>query len=214
MLTVSAIRSIMPLAGKAGDTYAPFLSAACDRFEINTPARLAAFLAQLAEESEQLTRVVECCNYRDPERLYMLFPRDFRDINDAIAAQARGEQAIANRIYANQNGNGAESSGDGWNFRGRGPAQLTGRNNYGAAGNTLGLDLLNHPELLEQPEHGANAAAWFWDVNHLNHYADAGQFQAICGVWNVGDAHAHAGAIIGLTDRTKFYSRGLETFKQ
>jgi putative chitinase len=213
MITADSLRSIMPLAGKYADVYAPLLSATADANAINTPQRMAAFLANLAVESMQLTCAVESCNYRDPARLLALFPHDFKDLADAQAVQARGERAIASRIYANQNGNGDEASGDGWLYRGRSLAQITGKRNYVIVGHVLELDLLNHPELLETPEHAANAAGMWWDNNRLNDYADAGQFQAICAIWNVGNARVPASAIIGFQDRARYYSRARDVFQ-
>jgi putative chitinase len=197
----------MPLSGLQATLYAPLLSATCDKYGITTPDRLSAFLANIAVESAQLTRVVESCNYRDPARLLSLFPHDFKDLADAKAIQVRGERAIANRIYANQNGNGPESSGDGWAFRGRSLGQVTGRNGYIIVGHILELDLLNHPELLEIPEHAADAAGVWWFNNHLNEYADAGRFQSVCGVWNVGNPTASTRAIVGYDERAKYYAR-------
>lgn len=203
-LDAGVLRAIMPRAGRYADVYAPHLAATCARFDIATPARMAFFLANVAVESTELTHVVEDTYYRDPARLLSLFPHDFKDLADARAVQAKGAQAIANRIYANQNGNGPESSGDGWNYRGRSLAQITGRHGYTVIGFNLELDLLNHPELLEAPEYAAAAAGQFWHNENLNRYADAGNFLAVCGVWNVGNPRASSRAINGYAERANF----------
>ncbi len=92
---------------------------------------------------------------------------------------ARHAEAIANNTYPNRNGNGDESSGDGWRFRGRGLLQITGRRNYRTVGDSLGLPLEIEPELLEQPEHAASSSAWWWAARGLNGLADRCEFAAI-----------------------------------
>jgi putative chitinase len=171
------------------------LQAACDRFEINTPLRLAAFLAQIGHESAGLSALVENLNYGAPG-LRTTFPSHF---TDAEASQyARQPERIANRAYANRNGNGDEASGDGWKFRGRACLQITGRRNYQLASIGIDLDLIAHPELLEQPADAALASAWWWSNHYLNGYADVGQFERITRVIN--------GGTNGLSDRLSLYA--------
>lgn len=101
-------------------------------------------------------------------------------------AYARQPEKIANRVYAGRMGNGPESSGDGWRYRGRGLIQLTGRDNHRAVGLALGLPLVEQPELLEQAEHAAQSAAWWWAKHGMNELADAGRIQDIGSVINTG----------------------------
>ena len=97
---------------------------------------------------------------------------------------ARKPEQIANIVYGGRMGN--TLPGDGWKYRGRGLIQVTGANNYRAAGAALVLDLVNHPELVEQPETAALVAGWFWQSNGLNELADAGRFQDIGSIINTG----------------------------
>lgn len=175
------------------------LADACAEFGIDTPARMASFLAQVAHESENLSRLVENLNY-SAEGLRGVFPRYFADPATALDF-ARQPQRIANRVYAARMGNGDEASGDGWRFRGRGLIQVTGRSNYSACGLALGLDLLAAPELLEQPGPASRSAAWFWSSRHLNGPADRGDIEAITRAIN--------GGLNGLDDRKAHYARAL-----
>ncbi|PYY88808.1 glycoside hydrolase family 19 protein [Pseudomonas sp. TKO26] len=161
----------------------PALNAAMARFKIDSPVRMAAFIAHIGHESGQLTRMVENLNY-SAERLQAVWPNRFDAV---LAAQvARKPELIADIVYAGRMGN--TLPGDGWKYRGRGLIQLTGANNYRAAGAALGLDLVNHPELVEQPETAALVAGWFWQSNGLNELADAMRFQDIGSIINTGRA--------------------------
>ena len=115
----------------------PHLIVAFDRFEIDTPRRMAAFIGQYGHETSGFTRLEENLYYTDPARIAQMFSA-LREVEKARAF-TRQPKALANRVYANRNGNGSEASGDGWNYRGRGLPHLTGRGNYRAAGSGLGL---------------------------------------------------------------------------
>lgn len=160
----------------------PALTAAMQRWGINTPARQAAFLAQIGVESAHLSAVVENLNYSS-EALVRTWPERFTpELAQRIGRTAdhpADQEAIANTAYSLRFGNGDAASGDGWRYRGRGLIQITFRANYRAAGAGLNLDLIAHPELLEQPVHAAAAAGWFWQAHGLNALADAGQFDRI-----------------------------------
>jgi putative chitinase len=162
------------------------LQVACDRFEINTPLRAAAFLATYGVESARLTALVENLNYSSAG-LLANFPNEF-DEEEALQ-YAHKPPMIANRAYANRNGNGDEASGDGWLFRGRGMG-ITGRRNYQLCGVGIGVDLIAHPELLEQPGDAALASAWYWFSRKLNALADAGNFLGVSKAVNLGSATA------------------------
>ena len=114
-------------------------------------------------------------------------------------AAARNPEQIANIAYGKRMGNTAP--GDGWEYRGRGLIQITGRANYMACGEALGLDLIAHPELLEKPQHACMSAAWFWATNALNTLADAGKFDAITQRINGGQN--------GAADRQALYAMAL-----
>lgn len=181
-LTVPILLSILPNARSQAGVFVPALSTAMARFKINSAVRAAAFIAQIGHESGGLTRLVENLNY-SAQGLANTWPVRFKDSNgqpSALANQiARKPELIANAVYGGRLGNGSVASGDGWRYRGRGLIQLTGKANYQEAGEALGVDLVAHPELLEQPEWACLAAAWFWSEHGLNELADAGKFEAI-----------------------------------
>lgn len=161
----------MPGASRANiDLFYEAIDNAMEEFDINTEARVAGFLAQIAHESGNLRAIRENLNYK-AESLTKVWPKYFPNI--AIANQyAKQPEKIANRAYANRMGNGPESSGEGWAYRGRGLIQLTGKQNYTNCGRALGYDLLNDPSYLETPEGAARSAAWFWASHGLNEIAD------------------------------------------
>jgi putative chitinase len=182
-LTEAQLVRILPNARPVAGVFVPTINAAIARYRIDSPVRLAAFVAQIGHESDQLTRLVENLNY-SAQGLANTWPGRYavdpqarvKTPNASAAALARRPEAIANNAYAERMGNGPEASGDGWRYRGRGLIQITGRANYAAAGAALSLDLVAQPELLEQPEHAAMSAAQFWSINGLNQLADAGRF--------------------------------------
>ncbi|HCE9578229.1 TPA: glycoside hydrolase family 19 protein [Pseudomonas aeruginosa] len=182
LITEQQLLQILPNAGHRAGFFVPALNAAIGRFGITSPVRVVAFLAQVGHESSQLTRLVENLNY-SAQGLAATWPSRYRGADgrpNALALNlASHPEAIANNTYANRNGNGDESSGDGWRFRGRGLLQITGRKNYRAAGAGLGQPLEQEPELLEQPEFAALSAAWWWASHGLNDLADRGEFAAI-----------------------------------
>jgi putative chitinase len=168
-----------------------------NRYGIVGTPRVAAFIAQVGHESGQLTRLVENLNY-SAEGLMKTWPSRFDFVR--ATATARNPEQIANIVYADRMGNTA--SGDGWKYRGRGLIQVTGRANYAACGEALGLDLINHPELLEQPQYAAMSAAWLWSANGLNTLADAGDLTKITQRIN--------GGTNGLADRQALYNKALK----
>ena len=180
-ITPSHLVAIMRCHDATARLWADPLNNACERFEINTPLRLAAFLAQVGHESGRMSRVVENLNYSAAGLMIQ-----WKDLFDAelAAACARQPERIANIAYGGRMGNTAP--GDGWKFRGRGLIQITGKSNYIACGAALQLDLLTHPELLERPQHAAMSAAWYWDSRFLNALADVGDIQNIGSLINTG----------------------------
>lgn len=181
------------------------LNVACGRFEISTPARLAAFLAQTAHESVGYTRLIENLNY-SAVGLMKTWPRRFPTIESALP-YARKPQRIASHVYANRNGNGPDmasdpASSDGWRFRGRGLIQLTFRGNYREAGAALQLPLETDPDLVTLPDTAALTAAQYWQSRGLNQLADLNSleaFDAISRRINGGNA--------GLLDRRRYWER-------
>ena len=188
---------ILPNAGRNAGVFVPVLNTAMGKYGIVTRLRIAAFIAQVGHESGQLTRLVENLNY-SAEGMMKTWPSRF-DLVRATAAARKPEQ-IANIVYGGRMGNTAP--GDGWKYRGRGLIQITGRTNYAACGEALGLDLLSKPELLELPQHAAMSAAWFWSMKGLNTLADQGQFMKVTRRIN--------GGLTGQTDRQALYDKALE----
>jgi len=180
MLTSSQLKAIIPLSTDENlKKFIQPLNAAAAIFRINTPLRLAAFIAQLAWETESLSKITESTFYSNADRLIELFPHAFASRNEALN-YIKNPERCANRIYAHKNGNGDEASGDGWKFRGRGGFQITGRSNYAECGKALGLlNLIEHPELLESPDWAVRSAGWFWNIHGCNELADVGMFGGI-----------------------------------
>lgn len=177
MITVASL-----IAAGIGPTqarqFASSLAAACARFDINTPPRVAAFIAQCRVESAGFTALEEGMSYSTPERIRQIFPSRVPSLADA-ATLVRKPQALANRVYSSRLGNGDEASGDGWRFRGRGLKQLTGRANYTDAAVGLGRPYVDQPELVALPEDACLTAAWYWHNVKANILADSAQWNAI-----------------------------------
>lgn len=166
-----------------------------EKYSINTPLRIAHFLAQTAHESACLLHTEENLNY-SAKALIAVFSSHFTDETQA-QEYARQPEAIANRVYASRLGNGDEASGDGWRFRGRGLIQLTGKSNYFAFSKDTGCDALIQPECLsQQPEWAVMTAGWFWDKHQLNTLADQDNVRAITRTIN--------GGFNGLKDREAY----------
>lgn len=184
---------------------------ACTRFQINTPKRIAAFLAQTAHESGGYTMLEENLNY-SADTMAVVWPNRFAEMgpdkkpikengknkpNKFALALHRKPEMIANVVYSNRMGNGTIESGEGWLYRGRGLKQLTGKDNMTRCGKALGVDLVAQPELLLTPQYAALSAGWFWDSNRLGDFADRDDF--------VGMTKKINGGTIGLADRESRY---------
>lgn len=168
-------------------------------YDINTPLRVAHFLAQTAHESGNYVFVQENLNYRAAS-LRKVFPKYFP--TDELAAQyANKPQMIANRVYANRMGNGDEASGDGWRYRGRGLIQLTGRDNYTFFAGSLGIPIEEAADYMSTFEGAAQSACFFWEQNNLNRFADANDVRGLTRAIN--------GGFIGLEDRIKHTNHAL-----
>lgn len=194
------------------EAWLPDVTYAMQRYEINTPNQVAAWLAQTAHESGGYTALVENLNYR-AATLAACWPTRFAVLNankkpvkDAkgkniptkVAEAIAGKpELIANMVYSGRMGNGTADSGEGWKYRGRGLKQLTGKFNYTKCSEAIGLDLVNEPDLLLEVQGAALSAAWFWHANKCGPLADADDF--------VGLTKKINGGTIGLEDRTKRY---------
>ncbi|MQU58611.1 glycoside hydrolase family 19 protein [Pseudomonas helleri] len=172
-ITEQQLLQILPNAGRQAGVFVPVLNTAMGKYGIVTRLRIAAFIAQVGHESGQLIYV--------------------REIWGPTPAQAK---------YEGRKDLGNTFPGDGLRYRGRGLIQVTGRANYAACGEALGLDLINQPELLEQPQYAAMSAAWFWSMKDLNTLADKGDFVKITRRIN--------GWLNGQADRQGLYDKALK----
>jgi putative chitinase len=146
-------------------------------FGINTPKKIAHFLAQISHESGGFRIAIENMNYT-AKRLTEVWPKRFPTLA-AATPFAGNPQKLGNSVYANRMGNGPPSSGDGFRYRGRGLLQLTGRSMYKGVGQATGLDLENHPELAEHFDDALKIAggAWKFDgVDKLSENATVEQY--------------------------------------
>ena len=189
---------ISKLKGHIPDSVLSQIPNTAAKFEINTPLRLAHFLSQCGHESGQFRVVNENLNY-GAKGLLGIFKKYF-PTEDKAKIYERKPEKIANLVYASRMGNGPESSGDGYKYRGRGYIQLTGKNNYVAFGKAINEDIAANPDLVAT-QYPLLSAAWFWSSNGLNTIADKGATDA--------DVTAITkrvnGGTIGLPDRIKHF---------
>ena len=172
-ITKQQLLQILPNAGQSAGVFVSALNTAMNHYQIVGLKRVAAFIAQIGHESGQLKYVKEIWGPTKAQVKY------------------EGRADLGNTV-----------AGDGSKYRGRGLIQITGRANYAECGEALGLDLVNHPELLERPQHACMSAAWFWASRGLNTLADVGKFDTITRRIN--------GAQNGAADRRALYARALE----
>lgn len=165
-MTRDELIEIMPYSINRIDQYIEPLNECMATYEINTPLRQAAFIAQIAHESAQLRYVEEI----------------------ASGAAYEGRKDLGNT-----------EPGDGRKFKGRGLIQITGRSNYKACGDALGVDLISDPEALESPDNACSSAAWFWDSKRLNESADIGDILRITKKIN--------GGTNGFEERLAYYEK-------
>ena len=172
-ITQQQLLQILPNAGRQAGVFVSVLNTAMNRYGIVGARRAAAFIAQVGHESGQLRYV--------------------REIWGPTAQQAGYERRadLGNIV-----------PGDGSKYRGRGLIQVTGRANYAACGEALGLDLIGNPALLELPQHAAMSAAWFWSTRGLNTQADQKDFAKITRRIN--------GGLTGQAERQELYDRALK----
>jgi putative chitinase len=175
------------------------------QYDITDIARTAAFMAQCAHESGGFTMLSENLNY-SAQGLMGVFKKYFPTL-ELANAYARQPEKIANRVYGGRMGNGPESSGEGYKFRGRGLIQLTGKDNYRRCSEYLFEDwtLLEVPDCLTQPYYALHSACWFWSANKLNTLADQQDIRMMTKRIN--------GGFIGLEDRVKHYNHALEVLQ-
>lgn len=203
MLTAEIITSLAPRARE--DYVAALVNGAnvLDSYSINTPLRLAAFMATISHETGGLTIVRESFNYKSKERIAAVWPT--RPEAQAYVGQP---VALANMVYGSRMGNqkNGTADDDGWRYRGGGLIQLTGKDSYAAAGSAIGVDLGNHPELIEEADVSLKAACW--EFSKFTDFCDKGEsgFRAVCNGINRGNALSKLDPI-GWMDRQQWYQR-------
>ena len=197
MLTPSQLQKILPLC-RDFRTWIAALEPAFTRYDISTPARQAAFLAQAGHESSQLRVLRENLSY-GIRGLMATWPARFPNEQAAVPF-ARQPERLANWVYANRLGNGPFESGDGYKYRGGGLLQITGRAQYEAAGAELNLPLVIAPKKIEEPVTAALTSAWWWQAHGCNELADAGEFERLTEVIN-------GPAKMGLAERIEIWQR-------
>lgn len=210
MITTNLLLEVMPRCPRQrAETFAPFLTEAVAAWDLSTPRRIAALLAQIAVESLDLVMLQENLNYTTPERLREVF-RIFRERDPT--PYVRNPQDLANLVYADRGegsvgralGNGDEASGDGWRFRGRGPPQLTGRANYREIGALIRRPLEHVPDLMLDPYVGSFAAAAFFRRAGCAIAADAGDIDQVRRKFNPG--------MVGKKEAREAYGRACTAF--
>jgi len=186
------------LKGHIPDTVIAQIPDVAAKFGINTPLRLAHFLAQCGHESGGFKLVNENLNY-SADGLKKIFPKYFAQAGLA-ESYARQPEKIASRVYGGRMGNGDESTKEGFKFRGRGYIQLTGKSNYTEFDKFVDDDILGNPDLVAT-KYPLLSAAWFFHKNGLNAIADKGADDAT--VTSV--TKRVNGGTIGLPDRIKHF---------
>ena len=201
MFTEEKFKAILPdVSWDFAKKYIPFIDDTLAQYQIDLPLRKVHFLAQVTHESGGFKYTAENLNY-SATALYAVFRKYFPTM-DVANQYERQPQKIANKVYANRLGNGDEASNDGWNYKGRGLIQLTGKDNYTAFSNDTGQDFVVAANLVEEPKWAITSACWFWKKRNLNQYADADDIHMVTKLIN--------GGTNGLANRQHY----LEEFKK
>ena len=185
--------------------YQAWYDALCDelpKYEINTPERVAMFMAQCAHESANFTTFKENLNY-SAKGLMGIWPSRFPA--DVAEEYQHKPEKIANRAYCNRMGNCDEASGDGWKFHGRGLIQMTGRELYEAFAKEIGKELEDAITYCETDDGAVESATFFWEHHKLNVHSDAGDVKLVTHIIN--------GGYLGLEDRESKYNHALQLFQ-
>lgn len=186
------------LKGHIPDAVIQMIPDTAAKFQIDTPLRLAHFLAQCGHESGGFRLTKENLNY-SAKGLNGIFKKYFPTLESALPYERKPEK-IANKVYGGRMGNGPEASGDGAKFCGRGYIQLTGRDNYTAFGKSIGEDVTANPQVVAE-KYALLSAAWFFSKNGLHKMADGGATDAVV----TSITKRVNGGTIGLADRIKHF---------
>lgn len=195
-MNLTQLRNVMP---RAPEVWLMALTEQLPLSGIDAPNEIASFIAQVAHESREFTRLEEDLHY-SAARLQEVWPARFKDLSVA-KSYALNPERLANFVYANRMGNGNEVSGDGWKFHGRGPIQLTGRSNYRAFAVASGHQVELYPEQLVTPSVGVASAIWFWEQKGLDAVDDDADVTA--------ETKAVNGGLLGLEARQAYFDKAL-----
>ena len=187
------------LKGHIPDSVIAMIPEVAAKFQIDTPLRLAHFLAQCGHESGGFKLTKENLNY-SAKGLNGIFKKYFPTLESAVPYERKPEK-IANKVYGGRMGNGLEASGEGWKFHGRGFIQLTGKDNYTAFTKSIGEDCIANPDLVAS-KYALASAAWFFNKNGLHKMADGGATDAVV----TSITKRVNGGTIGLPDRIKHFN--------
>ena len=174
------LQDIYSIKAELADKWVDHLNKAMNKYGITTPLRQAAFLAQVGHESGRLKFVKEIWNPK---------------------------QCVWQNNYEGSKSLGNTQVGDGEKFKGHGLIQITGRANHAQAAHDLGIDCVNNPELLCQPQYAALVSAWFWDINKINFYADKSDIDGVSDKVNKGHKTDKYGDSLGFKDRLDLYTK-------
>jgi putative chitinase len=197
---------VSKLKGHVSDAVLSQIPEVMEKFQINTPLRLCHFLAQCGHESNNFKATQENLNY-SAKGLLGIFKKYFPTEAKALEYERKPEK-IANLVYGGRMGNGAEASGDGFKYRGRGFIQLTGKDNYSAFNKSVTEDVVANPDLVAT-KYPLLSAAWYWNSRNLNASADKGDTEAV--VTEI--TKKVNGGTIGLADRLKHFKEYLSFLK-
>ena len=220
ILTLEQLIQGTGCSNKVAEVWLPYFNSIPKNFGIDTPLRMAAFLAQVGHESAGLSRLEEGLNY-SAEGLANTWPKRYaqtaqnglyaknsvgRYLPSTLAIQiARKPVLIASNTYANRMGNGSVESQEGWKYRGRGILQITGKSNYAELTLNTGIDFISNPDLLKEPAYALISACFFWKSNNLNVLADKKDIVSLSKAIN--------GGIIGLEHRKALYEKACKTLQ-
>jgi putative chitinase len=203
ILNLDQVRDLLS-GNKEYESWHSVMCVLLPKYEINTPERIAGFVAQCGHESLNFKVLEENLNY-SADGLNKIFPKYFERAGRDAKNYHRKPEAIANVVYSSRMGNAGEGSGDGWKFRGRGVIQLTGKHNYEAFGNDIGKYLDEVVEYLGTKMGALESACWYWNSRNINSAADVGDIVRMTKLVN--------GGTIGLEDRKHHYERALDLLK-
>lgn len=206
MITGQQLKAICPnLKQDRADLLAGLMSKSFPKYGINNPARIQAFIAQVAHESGEFSIKTESMNYSTPERICAIWPSRFNltgvDGKHNAHYYIKNQERLANTVYSNRMGNGGPETGDGFRYRGGGNMQLTGKESYEKYAKYIGKEVGETADLVRNTdEYALDSACWLFCIEKkLNEKADAREFVAITKRIN--------GGVIGLEDRQKYYLR-------